>query len=45
VVTGLAAHESARDACLAAGVQAAELSRYRAALATLADSQMIGERS
>ena len=45
VVTGLAAHETARDACLAAGVQAAELPRYRAALATLAGSQMIGGRS
>ena len=45
VVNGLAAHDTARDACLAAGVPTAELPRYRAALATLAGSQMIGERS
>ena len=45
VVTGLAAHDTARDACLAAGVPVAELPRYQAALATLATSQMIGERS
>ena len=45
VVHGLAAHDTARGACLAAGVPPDELPRYQAALATLATSQMIGERS
>ena len=45
VVNALAAHDTARDACLAAGVAVEDLPRYRAALATLATSQMIGERS
>ena len=44
VVTSLAAHRSARDACTAAGVPTAELPRYRAALSTLADSSVICER-
>jgi mycofactocin biosynthesis protein MftB len=45
VVQGLAAHDTARDACLAAGVSTEDLPRYQAALATLASSRMIGERS
>jgi mycofactocin biosynthesis protein MftB len=45
VVKGLAEHETARGACLAAGVAPEELPRYQAALATLAGSHMIGERS
>ena len=45
VVTGLSEHDSARGACLAAGVAPDELGRYQAALATLAGSHMIEERS
>lgn len=41
VVTGLASAPSAREACVRAGVPAAELSSYRTALATLASSEMI----
>jgi putative mycofactocin binding protein MftB len=45
VVRSLAEHDTARAACTSAGVGAAELPRYRAALATLARSQMIRERT
>jgi putative mycofactocin binding protein MftB len=45
VVRGLAEHPSARAACVAAGVAEPELASYRAALATLAESSMIGVRS
>jgi putative mycofactocin binding protein MftB len=45
VVRGLAEQPSARAACAAAGVDTAELPRYRAALAALAASQMIRGRS
>jgi putative mycofactocin binding protein MftB len=45
IVSSLAAHPSARDACLAAGVGEDELPTYRAALATLASSRMIGARA
>ncbi|MDQ2894981.1 MAG: mycofactocin biosynthesis chaperone MftB [Actinomycetota bacterium] len=45
VVTSLDGAPSARDACVAAGVPAADLASYRAALATLAGSQMIRPRS
>jgi mycofactocin biosynthesis protein MftB len=45
VVRGLAEQPSARAACLAAGVPERELPGYRAALATLASSAMIGARS
>ncbi|MGH8862578.1 MAG: mycofactocin biosynthesis chaperone MftB [Jatrophihabitantaceae bacterium] len=45
VVQGLAAHPTARAACLSAGVGAGELPRYGAALATLAASSMIAQRS
>jgi putative mycofactocin binding protein MftB len=41
VVEGLAASESARAACAAAGVPEAELPRYARALEALADSGMI----
>jgi putative mycofactocin binding protein MftB len=41
----LDAERSARDACLRAGVTPAELPSYRSALATLAASQMITERT
>jgi putative mycofactocin binding protein MftB len=44
VVQGLAIAPTARDACLAAGVVEDALPQYRAALATLASSQMIGPR-
>jgi putative mycofactocin binding protein MftB len=44
VVEGLAAHPSARAACLAAGVAEGGLPQYCAALTTLASSQMIGPR-
>ena len=44
-VRGLDTEASARDACLNAGVSEAELPSYRSALATLAASQMIRERS
>jgi mycofactocin biosynthesis protein MftB len=45
VVRALDQHADARAACLSAGVTEAELPSYRAALATLAGSQMIRERS
>ena len=41
VVSSLADQQSARTACAAAGVDGAELPRYRTALATLARSSMI----
>jgi mycofactocin biosynthesis protein MftB len=41
VVSALADHGSARDACCAAGVPEDELPRYERALATLADTGMI----
>ena len=41
VVRTLGEHETARDACRAAGVGAAELPAYERALATLADTGMI----
>jgi mycofactocin biosynthesis protein MftB len=44
VVRSLDHHRSARAACAGAGVEEADLPRYRAALATLAASQMIRER-
>jgi putative mycofactocin binding protein MftB len=44
VLSALAEHDSARDACRAAGVTADELPRYEAALATLADTGMITAR-
>jgi mycofactocin biosynthesis protein MftB len=45
VVTSLGREPSARAACAAAGVTAAELPAYAGALATLAGSQMICERT
>jgi putative mycofactocin binding protein MftB len=45
VLRSLDRHADARAACLSAGVTEAELPSYRAALATLADSQMIRERT
>ncbi|WP_375502185.1 mycofactocin biosynthesis chaperone MftB [uncultured Jatrophihabitans sp.] len=45
VLEGLAAAPSARAACERAGVTADELPSYRAALTTLAGSQMISERT
>ena len=45
VVRSLADQPSARAACLANGVGEDELPRYRAALATLATSDMIVKRS
>ena len=45
VVRSLAAHESARAACLEAGVADDELPSFRAALTTLASSGTICERS
>ena len=45
VVRSLADHPSARAACAAAGVSEAELPAYARALATLADSKMISERT
>jgi putative mycofactocin binding protein MftB len=45
VVKSLGDHESARAACVSAGIAEPDLPRYRAALMTLADSQMIQERS
>ncbi|NBE50022.1 mycofactocin biosynthesis chaperone MftB [Streptomyces boluensis] len=45
VVQALADHPSASEACLVAGVTPAELGRYEGALANLAKSQMITERS
>ncbi|MCR6482867.1 mycofactocin biosynthesis chaperone MftB [Amycolatopsis sp. OK19-0408] len=44
VVRGLAEQPDARAACAEAGVGAAELPRYRAALAALAGSHMIQPR-
>ena len=44
VVRSLGDQPSARAACLAAGVQEAELPVYARALAALADSNMISER-
>ncbi len=44
VVTILDAHDSAREACRAAGVADEEMSRYEQALATLAGSGMIVSR-
>jgi len=41
VVRALADHESARDACRAAGVSEDEMPSYEKALVTLADSDMI----
>jgi putative mycofactocin binding protein MftB len=43
-VRGLGEHESARDALLAAGVEAGELPRYAGALTTLAEGGMIRVR-
>jgi putative mycofactocin binding protein MftB len=45
VVRGLDGQPSAREACVAAGVHIDELPNYRAALATLAASDMITKRS
>jgi mycofactocin biosynthesis protein MftB len=45
VVRSLADHPSARGACLAAGVAEADLPVYARALAALADSKMISERT
>jgi putative mycofactocin binding protein MftB len=45
VVRSLADHPSARAACLASGVTEADLPVYARALAALADSKMITERT
>jgi hypothetical protein len=45
VVSELATERSARSACIKAGVVTAEMANYRSALATLAASQMIRERT
>jgi putative mycofactocin binding protein MftB len=45
VVSELATARSARSACIKAGVATAEMANYRSALATLAASQMICERT
>jgi mycofactocin biosynthesis protein MftB len=45
VVRSLDDHPSARCACLASGVSEAELPAYARALASLADSNMIMERT
>jgi putative mycofactocin binding protein MftB len=45
VVRSLADHPSARVACAAAGVTEAELPAYERALAVLAESTMISERT
>jgi putative mycofactocin binding protein MftB len=45
VVRSLADHPSARSACLAAGVSQSEMPAYARALGSLADSQMISERT
>jgi putative mycofactocin binding protein MftB len=45
VVSSLAAQPTARAACAAAGIGQAELPAYARALATLASSQMICERT
>lgn len=44
VVNSLSGQATARQACLSAGVAVGELAQYRAALATLAASQMICPR-
>ena len=44
VVRSLAEHDTARAACLSAGVAESEMPRYRVALSTLAGSQMIQQR-
>jgi putative mycofactocin binding protein MftB len=45
VVSALADHSTARDACRAAGVAEAEMPRYEKALVTLADTGMITSRN
>jgi mycofactocin biosynthesis protein MftB len=45
IVRFLAVHPSARAACVEAGVSDDEMPRYRSALATLASSDTICERS
>ena len=45
VVQSLREFPTAREACRASGVEEAELGRYQRALATLAASGMISERS
>jgi mycofactocin biosynthesis protein MftB len=45
VLRSLEDHDDARAACATAGVPEADLPRYRAALSTLAGSQMIRERT
>jgi putative mycofactocin binding protein MftB len=45
VVQGLGTSMTAREACQKSGVTADELAVYERALATLADSQMIRERT
>ncbi|MFB7199566.1 mycofactocin biosynthesis chaperone MftB [Streptomyces sp. NPDC056240] len=45
VVQALADHPTAADACRASGVGSAELIRYQAALAKLAESQMVTART
>ena len=45
VVQRLDASPTAREACRAAGLAADELPRYAAALTTLADTDMLQERS
>ncbi len=45
VVTALAVHPTAREACAEAGIGAAELPAYTIALSTLAASQMICGRT
>ena len=45
LVRSLADHPSARAACVASGVSDAELPAYARALAALADSNMITERT
>jgi mycofactocin biosynthesis protein MftB len=44
IVSSLADHRSAEDACAAAGVAPADLGRYAQALGTLASTEMIVER-
>jgi putative mycofactocin binding protein MftB len=45
VVQSLADHPTARDACRAAGIAEAQFPTYERALTTLADTDMIIERS
>jgi mycofactocin biosynthesis protein MftB len=45
VVRSLDAHETVRTACSSAGIGPDDLPKYRAALATLAGSNMIRERT